>query len=430
MTKILCCFLFSFLFAGMVSAQMKGYSILRDESDESAYLILQAQVDPYSCFSGKSMRGLYSLVDGELRLDSILGEDEFGKDEECYAFEVGKKIDFTGNLVVSRLEFNEKQFTKILGKGGVEIDNYTSDITMISFENGVNKNEYCVGRESSYCNSYAGQLFLNLWGESHSVKILHDGQVIYDLTELEIFGEYVLILPAGKYQIQEVTYEGEIILKEFQLDAEQRYFYDGANYGYNYDETYNFGTSLNYSGYVGMDFLYTNANLISLSDNEASKSFHLGFKGGADMFSSKIGMSKLAITYGFDYDYVNLDNEFDSIADKEVKRTAYVGIYYTTDVFFRQYFSLPIADRYVRPCLDLGVSYKLPLYFRKNTVTDGFKYSERWLHLYNELIVYSRIGMSNGFALNVSYRPFNSIKNGLPELPKLQFGLTIMLDVY
>lgn len=413
-----------------IKAQMQGYNLLVD-GDET-YLILDSPMEYEGCFDAYSIRAIYRIEEDQLILDSILSNDEGRLEASCGQNKVGEVVEYSGGLYVSLIDGNEKQIRKILAKGGVAIDPYYSELMLVSFDAGKRLDEFCVGESQRYCSEAFGQLSAMVWQNNAMVQILKNDEVIYDFTNNEDYGEVFLLLPTGEYVVRTETWEGVIEEDKVKVEEGIVRYYDEPMYGYGIDgvETVGYGTELYTTGVIAWDFLYSNASMYSMEENEAPSSYHFGMKGGLEFLSNKLGTSKLFGTYGVDIDYTKLDNELDSIGSKEVKRTSFLGVYYTADVFFRQYFNLPLAKRVTRPCLDIGVSYKLPMYFRKNIAIQGYRFSEKWLHKYNELVVFTRVGISNGAALNVSYRPFSSVKNGLPELPKLQFGITFMLDIY
>ena len=159
-----------------------------------------------------------------------------------------------------------------------------------------------------------------------------------------------------------------------------------------------------------------------------NQSFTTGFVQGEKLAGNKMGTIALYVAGGGEYSFSLLNNDMNIINNNAVKRTTYSSLKMNFCIFYRQYITIPTATRYTRPCIDIGASYLLPWFFRKNTVTDGLKLSEKWLHKYNEFRFFARVGISNGAAINVSYNPFNSIKNGLQQLPKIQFGLTFQID--
>lgn len=410
---------------------MQAYNMLY--SDDQSYLILNIQLAEGSCFENTEVCGIYKIENGELYFDTILFSS-FDGDFECTNSGVGNRIDYTGNLVVSKVYENEKQILKLLSKGGVEIEEYASELELISFENGVKKNEVCIGENNKFCSQDYGEIGIQVWSDD-IVEVKFYAQDLYLFSLKYEFdwldGDYTRLLPAGEYKIEFINEDGSI--QSFEKVGIERGQYPTLSIDYNSywkREKEGDGTYLHAPGIIAWDFLYSNSKLVNLADNEALQSYHVGVKGGGELLSSKIGNSKLLGTYGLDIDYNILENELDSIGSKEVKRTSYLGVYYSTDVFFRQYFTSATPNNFMRPYLDLGVSYKLPMYFRKNVAVEGFRYSEKWLHRFNEMVAYMRLGLTNNVALNVSYRPFNSLKNDLPDLPKLQFGLSITLQIY
>lgn len=416
------------LISSSAKSQLEAYNMLYLEDEP--YLILNTQIEDGSCFGYLDSRSIFRITDGEIHFDSTLSQDE-GAVFDCTHAGEGSQIDYSGNLVVSKVYENEKQLLKLLSKGGVDIEEWSSELVLLSFQSGVLKSDVCIGEENVYCSSGYGRLSVGAWDDYWSMNLYQGGKLIISLmNDCEYcYGNFKL-LPTGVYTLK-VDYgdQGKMTVEEIEIKQDETthvdlntYVWDRGSYGY--------GTSIYSTGVGVLDILYTNSNMVSIVENEAPTSFHIGSKLGLKLFGDKLGLSKFVGTYGFDFGYVGLNNEFDSLGVKEVKRTNYTGVYYTADFFYRQYFSLPLSHRFTRPFIDIGASYRLPLYFRKNTVMQGLRISEKWLHKFNELVLFTRIGISNGVALNATYRPFGSIKNGLSELPKLQLGLSIMLDVY
>lgn len=420
-------FFLSLVVSSTITAQLQGFNLLY--VDDEPFLIIDSQVEDASCFYYTETRSVYSIKEGELYFDSILSMDMDGG-FSCANSGEGNRLDYSGNLVLTKVLDNEKQILKLLSKGGVNVNEYASELSLLSFEAGVLKEDFCFGEENVYCSSSFGFLQINTWGDYWEMSIYQNGKLIRSLNDdcAYCFDRFIVV-PSGIYTIKVVTGENRTVLtmEDVEVKKGQKTYADIEGY-VDQKELNGSGTAFTTSSIGVFDFLYSNSNLIDLSKNDAPQSFHLGGKGGVEIESDRLGISKLFGTYGFDFCYTSLQNEYDSIGVKEVKRTNYSAVYYTMDVFFRQYFTMPITERYTRPFLDIGAGYRLPLYFRKNVALEGVRFSEKWLHKYNELVLFARLGVSNGLALNATYRPFNSIKNELPQLPALQFGLSIMID--
>ncbi|MFT5601222.1 MAG: hypothetical protein ACI9N1_001463 [Flavobacteriales bacterium] len=77
-----------------------------------------------------------------------------------------------------------------------------------------------------------------------------------------------------------------------------------------------------------------------------------------------------------------------------------------------------------RPVLEAGVEYSVPLVFRYISRGSSSKFSERWIHKFNDLKVTGRVGFQNGISISGSYRILDVVKYNLPQLPKLQLGFS------
>lgn len=409
-----------------VSAQMSGYNLLNMNGNK--YLIVDYDMSYQTFMNMEDFRCEYSLENGELVLDSIL-VDEYDEAKSS-GLTVGMKADYTGNLTLSLIVDNEKQIYKILKVGGVYIDEYDSELSAVTIVNGVQSNVFCYGNIGQVCNEQTGQLSFDVWSDAYNVKLYSEGVELKNFVEDEIYGNRLVVLPVGHYTLTVEGYSEAIERYELNIRPDERT--EIYLNGYTFDPEYlnGYGTELPETGVFILDLLYSNTKMLSLNNLDAPSSFHADIRLGYELFSNKLGTSKFYSTYGFDLGYVKLKNESDSIGNREVRKTNYSGVYFSPDFFYRQYFNLPTSSRVARPFIDLGVAYRIPMYFRKNTMVQGLTISEKWLHNYNELVVYTRIGLSNGVALNASYRLFNSVKNDLPQLPQLQIGLTILADIW
>lgn len=424
--KRLALFIISLFAIGESQSQI-GYSLLKYNSE--TYLIVD-----YSAYDGVSMyynelRAVYAIEDDQLVIESVISD--VNQSMEGFGFSEGSQVNYNGSLTISKIIDNESQITKILEEGALEIDGFDSELSMLSFDSGKIKKQYCIGSNDEYCADSFGQLSLYYIGyEMNSLKIFHEDKEVYYLSNDHFWGERLVLLPVGTYKVVIETIEGKKRTGIVEIKENERYIYN-LGYGDLVSEELDledYGTMLPVYAHIGYEFLYSNSRLLSITDNEAPTSYYFGVFGGYDMFNNKLRTNCLAISYGFSYGYNRLNREIDSIGNYEVKRENYNTVYYTTGLYFRQFFNLPTENRWSRPMVDIGVQYRLPIYFRKNIAWSEGIITEKWLHKFNELVVYTRIGISNGAALNVSYRPFNSIKNNLPELPKLQFGISFLFD--
>lgn len=404
-------------------AQMEGYNIIY--VDEDPFLILNSQQSE-SCISNKDIRGRYLLEDGVLYFDSIISQEK-GAVYTCATTGGKSRIDYTGNLILSKILKNEKQVLKYLANGRVTIDYLRSELSMISLKNGEKLDQYCVGESHKYCSNTYGGLLIDIYGDFFSIELYREGKLITFLTpDSYDYFDQTYILPTGKYDVEVIYAEDTVWFNSVQVveDVYRAIYLDGHTYDIKGDYE---GTSLPKDFIFALDLLYSSKNILADPKNEVNQDYHVGLNGGSEVLSNKLSTSKLIGTYGVNMDYYSLDREYDSLNSHSVKRMNYFGIYCSTDVILRQYVGLNDYNKPAHFFIDLGISYRMPLYFRKNVVMDQFRFSEKWLHKFNEFVVYSRIGLTNGAALTFSYRPFKSIKNGLPQLSKFQFGVTFMI---
>lgn len=76
--------------------------------------------------------------------------------------------------------------------------------------------------------------------------------------------------------------------------------------------------------------------------------------------------------------------------------------------------------------LELGACYHFPLVFRYAYNLNGYKYTQSRIHNFNNLEGVVRLGYQE-FSLMASYRFFDVVKGSLPQLPKLNVGLSLMI---
>lgn len=76
--------------------------------------------------------------------------------------------------------------------------------------------------------------------------------------------------------------------------------------------------------------------------------------------------------------------------------------------------------------VELGACYHFPLVFRHVYSLNQFKYTQSRIHNFNNLEGVLRLGYEE-FSIMASYRFFDIVKGGLPQLPKLNVGLSLVI---
>lgn len=76
--------------------------------------------------------------------------------------------------------------------------------------------------------------------------------------------------------------------------------------------------------------------------------------------------------------------------------------------------------------LELGACYHFPLVFRYVYSLNQYKYTQSRIHNFNNLEGGVRLGYQE-FSLMASYRFFDVVKGSLPQLPKLNVGLSLVI---
>ncbi|MFZ9847381.1 MAG: hypothetical protein ACO3EE_04450 [Flavobacteriales bacterium] len=77
--------------------------------------------------------------------------------------------------------------------------------------------------------------------------------------------------------------------------------------------------------------------------------------------------------------------------------------------------------------IDLGAAYQLPFAGNYSYKNEDQKTIISNLHQYTDFSAFTRIGYKN-LAFYAKYRLLDYLKAGYPELPKLQVGVSILLE--
>ena len=77
--------------------------------------------------------------------------------------------------------------------------------------------------------------------------------------------------------------------------------------------------------------------------------------------------------------------------------------------------------------LDVGSRYYVPFVYRRTDATWSANYVQKWLHRWDDLRVFSRVGF-DWFSLTAEYAVLNSIETGPHPLPRLSFGVSFQID--
>lgn len=155
---------------------------------------------------------------------------------------------------------------------------------------------------------------------------------------------------------------------------------------------------------------------------------HLELSQMYSFFAVKKHLS-IAYVFGFNYSFslINRDTSFSDNPPYRNERFVYLS--YSNGVIFR--WTGYDNNKYSKngPVVDLGVTYNLPLWMKYVTKKGNSKTQTNRLHKFNDVSAILKVGYGS-IAFTAEYRFFDFVKPDYIQLPKLKFGIAVLLDAY
>ena len=152
-------------------------------------------------------------------------------------------------------------------------------------------------------------------------------------------------------------------------------------------------------------------------------SFEIDIGGGA-----WLGLHKnfdLGGTFGFYYNATPIDSSFRPQNIQHLEKQQYSNSGLKFDVMGRIAF-FNLNEWFNGAVIDVGASYKVPLYFRYVTKSEGIRIAQRKMHNFKDVNAFIKVGFTP-VTVMLNYRLFDIVKNDYPQLPKWSAGLSFII---
>jgi hypothetical protein len=235
-------------------------------------------------------------------------------------------------------------------------------------------------------------------------------------------------LPVGIYKIHLKNSDGETALTIYNIEIKEDQITElDYYYGYN-------GGGVSFKDYPSYSsensFLAFDINLMyghkDWSRKNGSDLFSLGFS--EEMFflpGKKQSVFYMGPQFGLNYSFYNIQKD---LISSGFKHRYYSYLSFDLGFTARLYFSNRAQEYKPHPLIQLGAYYKLPLYFRDYQRNGNVKEVKSQIHNFNDVILFVKLGASQAVSFIAEYRVFNIVNTYRPPLPKLKFGISILID--
>jgi hypothetical protein len=245
------------------------------------------------------------------------------------------------------------------------------------------------------------------------------------------FSQKTFSLKEGVYTVELKSENSTLVIPRLIIRENKKEYiqcygkHDG--YSYNNDKPLELNNkNLVYTA-VKIEFLYGNNTLHQNSPTEIN---NFGWGLTAQNFVS-LGSRRMIdafIDLGGNFNLAFHNTDTVTINNSLIRLQNYSHLNLRLATGFRFNFS-KIKNKYpTRPFLELGAGYQLPIVFRHLYRGISAKFSDRWIHNFQDVYVYSRIGISNTLSIQASYRLFDVVLKNKPQLPTWQFGLIFEIE--
>lgn len=178
---------------------------------------------------------------------------------------------------------------------------------------------------------------------------------------------------------------------------------------------------------VKFELLYGNNSFYQESPIEINN-FGLGLSAQNFVSTGNRRMIDVFIDFGGNFNIAFHNTDTITINNSLIRLQNYSHLNLRLATGFRFNFSR-IKNKYpTRPFLELGAGYQLPIIFRHLYRGISAKFSDRWIHNFQDVYLYSRIGVSNTISIQASYRLFDVVLKNKPQLPTWMFGLIFEIE--
>lgn len=376
-------------------------------------------------YSPRWNRAEYVLINDTINLVNILNE------ESTYNLAGDSVAPFNSQMISGRYAISKISDIKRTRRELQLADNYeisgARDYTYLEFENGILKKESFVHAASNKDYAY---IQVDTYNDVDvNVKFYSlDNDLFYEFNEQFNGSSEPMIVKSGNYKvIISNDLSGNYINKESYFEGGiLHYLHTGlGDQGFWEDRDYpDYEYSNNREDQVYINASFGESSLMASSSfNISAYSLGMGYSGL--LYTGNRFFHSLNYQIGGSYSYAYIPKQNSLSPQSDIIEQHYSYLTYdiggSTSIYLSKYKGY---DGW-RPTLEIGARYSLPIIFRYISRDLTGKYSERWIHKFNDLQVFSKFGFQKGISIIGNYRIFDVVGKHYPQLPRVSLGVSV-----